>query len=299
MPTDASSSSGLTISGKRRSLGRCVGRAARADHEVRDADPLVGEHLLGQRLVARQHQPLGRRAGVGHAQHLEHGRHRVVERRLAAEALGEVEDDVGRLGAQARPSAGRGCRGTRTGAPRGPSRSARARRRTRPRRVDSICFFQSCDAGGSPSVSKRTSTRRLSSRTYFDTRSVGASGKRVTDVERLGSRRRADVAPRASEARAAVGTRRAGARRRRAAAPRGNRAACSSDRAASASPRPCCRRTCRRASAPAEAVGAHDHVERPACRAGAATIERLRAARSCPGASCPRSPSPSSSTARR
>ena len=100
MPTEASSSSGLTMSGKRRSLGRCDGRAPRADHEVRDADPLVGEHLLGERLVAREHEALGGRARVGHAQHLHHGRDRVVERRLAAEALREVEHDVGGLGAE-------------------------------------------------------------------------------------------------------------------------------------------------------------------------------------------------------
>ena len=102
IPTEASSSSGLTISGKRRSEGRCTGARRATDHEVRDADPLVGEHLLGERLVARQHQPLGRRPGVRQPQHLQHGGDRVVERRLAAEPLRQVEDDVGRLGAQAR-----------------------------------------------------------------------------------------------------------------------------------------------------------------------------------------------------
>jgi hypothetical protein len=34
--------------------GTLRGGAARADHEVRDADSLVREHLLGQRLVARR-----------------------------------------------------------------------------------------------------------------------------------------------------------------------------------------------------------------------------------------------------
>ena len=78
------------------------GSTARADHEVGDADALVREHFLRQSLVARQHQPLGRRARVGQAQHLEHGGDRVVEPRLAREPLRQIEDDVGGFRAQAR-----------------------------------------------------------------------------------------------------------------------------------------------------------------------------------------------------
>src|SRR5450432_2795854 len=76
--------------------------AAVADHEVRDPDALVGEHLLGERLVPRQHEPFGRRARIGKAQYIEYRRDRVVQRGLAAKAFRQIEDDVGRLGAQAR-----------------------------------------------------------------------------------------------------------------------------------------------------------------------------------------------------
>jgi len=98
MPTDASSSSGLTMSGKRRSLGRW--KATSAHHEVWDADPLIREHLLGQRLVAREHQAARRCARVRHAQHVHRRRDRVVEGRLTAKVLSEIEDDIRGLGAQ-------------------------------------------------------------------------------------------------------------------------------------------------------------------------------------------------------
>jgi hypothetical protein len=76
--------------------------AAKAHEEVRDAQPLVSQHHLGECLVARQHQSLGRGACVGQSQHLHQRGHAVVQARLVAEALGQVEHRVHRLGAQAR-----------------------------------------------------------------------------------------------------------------------------------------------------------------------------------------------------
>jgi hypothetical protein len=69
---------------------------------VRDAQPLVGQHHLGECLVARQHEPLGRGACVGQIQHVHQRGHAIVQARLVAEAFGQVEDRVHRLGAQAR-----------------------------------------------------------------------------------------------------------------------------------------------------------------------------------------------------
>jgi hypothetical protein len=76
------------------------GLTARADEEMRDAQPLVGEHHLGQGLVARQHQSRGRGAGVGQTQHLQDGGHPVVQRGEVAKMLGHVEHDVHGRGPQ-------------------------------------------------------------------------------------------------------------------------------------------------------------------------------------------------------
>ena len=81
MPIDASWVSDFTISGKLQPLrpprprGR-RGTTAKSGHR----DAVVGEHLLRQRLVARQHQAARVAAGVGHAQQLEVADDVLVER---------------------------------------------------------------------------------------------------------------------------------------------------------------------------------------------------------------------------
>ena len=100
MPTEASSSTGFTISGKRRSLGRRQGAPSSISMKRGVRDVVVGEHHLGQRLVAGQDQAgrVRRRCRARPASPA--AGHAVVQRRQVAEALGQVEHHVEGLGPQ-------------------------------------------------------------------------------------------------------------------------------------------------------------------------------------------------------
>ena len=62
--------------------------------EIRGRDAVPGKHLLGQHLVARQHEPAGIAARVRLPHELEIGDDVVVIRRDALELLEQVEDHV-------------------------------------------------------------------------------------------------------------------------------------------------------------------------------------------------------------
>src|SRR3989304_4998654 len=69
MPIEASSVSDLTNDGKRNRRAR----RARSGGDARERHAVVREHLLGERLVAREHQAARVAAGVRHLQQLEVG----------------------------------------------------------------------------------------------------------------------------------------------------------------------------------------------------------------------------------
>ena len=94
MPIEASSVSDLTISGKRSRRGRRTIRLAREHREVGERHAVVREHLLGERLVAREHQAARVAAGVRHLQQLEVGHHVRVPDRDVVEGLDQVEGDL-------------------------------------------------------------------------------------------------------------------------------------------------------------------------------------------------------------
>ena len=101
MPTEASSSTGFTIRGKRRSLGggRAMPSSISMKRGVRTS--WWFSTILVSALWRARMSPVGAGPGVGHAQHLQQPGHGVVQRRQIPEALGQVEDHVDRLGAQA------------------------------------------------------------------------------------------------------------------------------------------------------------------------------------------------------
>jgi hypothetical protein len=93
MPSDASSVKDFTISGNE--APRAPDRAPEGeDCEVRARNPVVGEDLLGERLVAAQHEAARVAARVGDAQELEIRHHVLIVRRQAVELLEEIEGDV-------------------------------------------------------------------------------------------------------------------------------------------------------------------------------------------------------------
>ena len=70
------------------------GAAHAEDGELRHRDAVVGQQLLRDALVARQHQAARVAAGVGHAQQLEVADHVLVVDRHVVEVLQQVEDHV-------------------------------------------------------------------------------------------------------------------------------------------------------------------------------------------------------------
>ena len=94
MPSEASSVRGLHEQRKAQ-LARQLQALAAAEHrELRRGNAVEGEHLLAQRLVARQQQAARIAAGVGLAQHLEEGDDVLVVADDAVELLQQVEDHV-------------------------------------------------------------------------------------------------------------------------------------------------------------------------------------------------------------
>ncbi len=55
---------------------------------------MIGQHFLGQRFVARQHESARIAAGIGHMQQLEIGHHILVIHRHAVEFFEQIEGDV-------------------------------------------------------------------------------------------------------------------------------------------------------------------------------------------------------------
>ena len=94
MPTDPSSVSDLTNRGNSRLGGTLHGTALRKDGKGRHLEAVVGENLLGQRLVARQRQPARIAAGICLLAQLEIADDVRVEMADAAELLDQVESDV-------------------------------------------------------------------------------------------------------------------------------------------------------------------------------------------------------------
>ena len=94
MPIEASCVSDFTISGNCRRFGRWIARPTRNTANSGTGMPVVGQQLLRQRLVARQHQPARIAAGVGQPQQLEMADDVLIEDRDVVEALEQVEGDV-------------------------------------------------------------------------------------------------------------------------------------------------------------------------------------------------------------
>ncbi len=79
-----------------------VERAAIERGEVRRLDAVEAEQLLAEDLVTRDHQAGGTGAGVAEAHQVHQRGQARVQRALALEGLGEVEDELRRGLAQAR-----------------------------------------------------------------------------------------------------------------------------------------------------------------------------------------------------
>ena len=79
MPMDASSVSDFTISGNSRRFGRRRPGPCGTRPEVGHRNAVIGQQLLRQRLVARQHQAARIAAGVRHPQQFEVAHHVLVE----------------------------------------------------------------------------------------------------------------------------------------------------------------------------------------------------------------------------
>ena len=94
MPSDASSVADFTNSGNEPAR-HAVAALARQQHELRRRDAVVGEDLLRQRLVAREHHAARIAAGVGLPHQLEERDDVLVVGDDALELLEQVEDDVG------------------------------------------------------------------------------------------------------------------------------------------------------------------------------------------------------------
>ena len=93
MPIDASVRKGLTNRGIRR-LPPGLKLVGREDGEIRAEDVVVGENLLGERLVLAERQ-LGRAsARVGEVHQVEQAGHGHVAAEVLAEHLQQVEDEV-------------------------------------------------------------------------------------------------------------------------------------------------------------------------------------------------------------
>ena len=74
--------------------GRAHAFAARDDRELRHADAVVAENLLGDGLVLAERQAGRAAAGERHAVHFEERDDVLVEGAVVLELVGEVEDDV-------------------------------------------------------------------------------------------------------------------------------------------------------------------------------------------------------------
>ena len=94
MPNDASSVADFTNSGNCEPPRLAVAPVARQEHEARGRDAVIGEYLLRERLVARDHHPARVAARVGQTHQLEERDHVLVVGNDALELLEQVEGDV-------------------------------------------------------------------------------------------------------------------------------------------------------------------------------------------------------------
>ena len=98
MPSEDSSPTGLTNAGYLKRCKTAQRTGLVRDHESRQANAMVGQHLLGERFVFAQKKSVGSGAGVAHFHQLQQRRDVGLMRAVVMEGFGQVEDHVRRAG---------------------------------------------------------------------------------------------------------------------------------------------------------------------------------------------------------